>query len=213
LPLLENLENRLVLSQTLPVLPSSGASGHGVHPALAVNSPKPFKPAHGATVPMVASRQTRPSLFGVAGTKLSSHDPINGVLWFTDQGRLPVKHINGDAIPTHRMGSIHVESATLPIAIVKYGLIHDPIHRQWTGTIKLVNTGSAAFNGPIFVVFSLPAGGMLDNANGTYNGLPYLDLQVGSVAPGAAVSTTVVFNELILPGNYSTSYYLGHLGS
>jgi hypothetical protein len=212
LPLLENLENRLVLSQTLPVLPSSGASGHGVDRALAANSLAPFNLGHGGTAWKLASQPAGSSLFGVAGTKISSHDPINGVLRFTNQ-RLPVKHANGDAISTRPLGSIHVQTSTIPIAIVKYGLIRNPRSGLWSGTIKLVNTGSAAFNGPIFVLFSLPAGAVLENANGTYTGLPYLEVNVGSVAPGAAVRATVVFNMLVLPGSYSTSYYLGSLGS
>ena len=80
------------------------------------------------------------------------------------------------------------------IAITKYGLIRNPRTGFWSGTIKLTNTGTSAFSGPIFVLFNLPAGAILENATGTYDGLPYLEVNVASLAAGATISATVVFN-------------------
>ena len=91
-----------------------------------------------------------------------------------------------------RSGTFQVETGK--IAITKYGLVRNPRTHLWSGTIKLTNTGSSAFSGPIFVLFNLPAGAILENATGTYNGLPYLEVNIASLAAGATTSATVVFN-------------------
>ena len=85
---------------------------------------------------------------------------------------------------------------------------------MWTGNITLTNTGSSAFSGPIFILFDLPAGAILENATGTYDGMAYLEVNVASLAAGATTSAiTVTFNTNVSPLAYSTSYYLGSLGS
>jgi hypothetical protein len=128
-----------------------------------------------------------------------------------DLGGSPVSDTVGNTIPTGPLGTFMVQTGK--IAITKYGLIHNPRTGLWTGTIKLTNTGTSAFSGPIFVLFNLPAGAVLANATGTYNGMPYLEVVIGSLAAGATTSATVVFNQLIAPGSYSTSYYLTSLGA
>ena len=97
--------------------------------------------------------------------------------------------------------------------ITKYGLIHNPKTHLWSGTIKLTNNGTSTFSGPIFVLFNLPAGAILENATGTYGGMPYLEVNVASLAAGATTSATVTFNTFVNAGSYSTSYYLVSLGS
>ena len=59
-------------------------------------------------------------------------------------------------VPTGTLGTFLVETGK--IAITKYGLIRNPSTDLWSGTIKLTNTGTSAFSGPIFVLFNLPGG-------------------------------------------------------
>ena len=126
-------------------------------------------------------------------------------------GGTPVSDTQGNTIPSGTLGTFLVETAK--IAITKYGLIHNVRTGTWSGTVSLTNTGSSAFMGPIFILFNLPAGAVLENAAGTYNGMPYLELNIASLAAGSSTSLTVVFNSNVSPGSYSTSYYLGSLGS
>jgi hypothetical protein len=126
-------------------------------------------------------------------------------------GGSPVTDADGNTIPPGPVGTFQVETGK--IAIIKYGLIHNPRSGLWSGTIKLTNTGSSAFSGPIFVLFTLPSGTVLENATGTFGGLPYLEVNISSLAAGATTSATVVFNNLVSPLSYSTSYYLVSLGS
>jgi hypothetical protein len=126
-------------------------------------------------------------------------------------GGKPVEDADGQPIPGGTLGSFEVETGK--IAIVKYGLIRNPRTGTWSGTIKVVNTGTSAFSGPIFILFALPSGAVLENANGTYGGLPYLEVNVATLAAGASQSATVTFNMNVSPGSYSTSYYLKSLGS
>jgi hypothetical protein len=126
-------------------------------------------------------------------------------------GGSPVSDTGGKTIPTGTLGTFQVETGR--IAITKYGLIRNPRTGLWSGTIKLTNTGDATFSGPIFVLFHLPAGTVLENATGTYNGEPYLEVNIGSLAVGATIGTTAIFNKNVAPASYSTSYYLVSQGS
>ena len=126
-------------------------------------------------------------------------------------GGSPITDSEGQTIPTGTLGTFDVETGK--IAITKFGLIRNPRTNLWTGTIKLTNTGTSKFSGPIFVLFTLPAGTILENATGTYGGLPYLEVSVANLAAGATTSATVTFNSFLLAASYSTSYYLVSLGS
>jgi hypothetical protein len=134
----------------------------------------------------------------------------NGTYIITLRGQT-ITDSGGQTIPTGTLGSFEVETGK--IAITKFGLIRNPRTNLWTGTIILTNTGTAKFSGPIFVLFNLPAGAILENATGIYGGLPYLEVNVASLAAGATTSATVVFNSLVNAASYSTSYYLVSLGS
>ena len=112
-------------------------------------------------------------------------------------------------VTTGQIGAFGVQTGKL--AITKYGLARNPRTGLWSGTINITNTGSSAFGGPIFVLFSLQSGTVLENATGTFNGLPYLELGITSLAAGATVSSTVIFNSNVAPGSYSTSYDLSSL--
>jgi hypothetical protein len=126
-------------------------------------------------------------------------------------GGTPVTDTNGTPIPAGSVGTFEVETAK--IAIFKFGLLPNRRTGLWSGTIHLQNTGDSAFSGPIFVLFTPPAGVILENATGTYGGLPYLKINVDTLAAGAYVSATVIFNKNVSAASYSTSYFIGSLGS
>ncbi len=129
-----------------------------------------------------------------------------------DLGGSPVSDTNGDTIPSGSLGTFDVETAS--IRINKFGLSHNPRTGLWSGSITLTNTGTSAFSGPIYIQFNLPGGVFLENATGTYGGQFYLQFQVASLAAGATTSAiTVTFNSNVAPASYSTSFYLGFLGS
>jgi hypothetical protein len=128
-----------------------------------------------------------------------------------DLGGSPITDANGNSIPTGPLGTFIV--ATGNITITKFGLLLSRATHFYTGTIKLTNNGDAAFSGPLFVLFSLPAGVILENAMGTFGGLPYLEISVGTLAPSASVSAAVAFNIKVDPLSYSTTYYIGSLGA
>ena len=127
-------------------------------------------------------------------------------------GGTPVSDTQGNTIPSGPLGSFEVQTGK--IAINKFGLARNLRTGLWTGNITLTNTGSSAFSGPIFILFDLPAGAILENATGTYDGMAYLEVSVASLAAGATTSAiTVSFNTNVSPLAYSTSYYLVSLGS
>ena len=127
-------------------------------------------------------------------------------------GGSPVSDTDGNTIPPVR--SVPSQVQTGNIRINKFGLAHNPRTGFWTGSITLTNTGTSAFSGPIFILFNLSGGVTLENKSGTYGGLPYLEVNVTSLAAGATTSAiTVTFNTNVAPASYSTSYYLGFLGS
>jgi hypothetical protein len=120
-----------------------------------------------------------------------------------------IKDIDGIAIAQGQVGTFLVETAD--IEITKFGVLKNPKNGFYTGTIKLTNLGTSSFSGPIFVLFLLSPGVVLENASGTYGGLPYLEIPVGSLAPGTSINAVVAFNKK--PGSYSTSYFIVSLGS
>ncbi|HLN32363.1 MAG TPA: right-handed parallel beta-helix repeat-containing protein [Gemmataceae bacterium] len=142
------------------------------------------------------------------GGKWTSAD--NGT-YSVNLGGSPVTDLAGTPVATGTLGTFAVETGK--IAINKYGLIHNPKTGLWSGMINLTNAGSSAFSGPIFVLFNLPPGVILENAAGTYGGMPYLEVNIASLAAGKTTGATAVFNSNVAPGSYTTSYYLGSLGS
>jgi hypothetical protein len=134
----------------------------------------------------------------------------NGV-YTVSLGGSPIADSVGNHVAQGTLGTFLVETGN--ITITKFGLIYNPKTKVWAGSIKLTNNGDATFSGPIYVLFNLPAGAILENAQGTYNGMPYLVVNVADLAVGASASRTVVFNTNVNPASYTTSYYLVSLGS
>ncbi len=126
-----------------------------------------------------------------------------------DDLRHPGQHVGPETL-----GTFDVETAD--IGITKYRPDLKRSTNLWTGTIKLTNNGSSSFSGPIFVLFNLPGGVILENATGTYDGEPYLEVAVpgGTLARrrlGQCDSSSSTAN--VNPASYSTTYYIGSLGS
>jgi hypothetical protein len=126
-------------------------------------------------------------------------------------GGSAIQDLAGHAVAAGTLGNFQVQTGQ--ITITKYRLLPSPISSAATGTIVITNSGPTALPGPIFVVFNLPAGTVLENATGTYNGLPYIEISFTSLGPGSGLPVTVTFSKNIDPSSYSTAYYLGSLGS
>lgn len=85
------------------------------------------------------------------------------------------------------------------------GLSLSPVTRTYNGTITVTNTSANTITGPLNLVLNNLTGGVtLANATGTWNGAPYITINVGAgLAPGASVSTPVRFSN---PSNLPISY-------
>jgi hypothetical protein len=184
------------------VTPPAGVGGGPITATVVGTSSSETDPFGGAQSVTVTYMITPP------GGSWTSAD--NGT-YTVSLGGSPILSQVGNQVPTGTLGTFEVETAK--IAIYKYGLISNRRTGLWSGTIQLQNNGNAAIHGPIYVLFNLPAGVVLENATGTYDGQFYLEINVGTLAVGATVSATVTFNTNVSAASYSTSYYLGSLGS
>jgi hypothetical protein len=124
-----------------------------------------------------------------------------------------ISDTQGNSVGPETLGTFLVQTAK--IGITKFTLLRNRQTGLWQGTITLTNNGDSPFIGPIFVLFNLPAGVILTNATGTYDGQPYLEVSVpgGTLAAGGSVNVVVSFNSDLNPMLYSTTYYIVSLGS
>jgi hypothetical protein len=82
-----------------------------------------------------------------------------------------------------------VSDITAQFTVTSSGFTYSPVTKQYSGTIKLVNTG-AATNGPVSVLLTnLTPGVSVVNPSGTFNGSPYLT--VANTAGGMAATQTI----------------------
>jgi hypothetical protein len=127
-------------------------------------------------------------------------------------GGSPVSDTNGETIPLGPVGTFQVQTAQF--SITKYSLLQNRKTHFYTGTISFTNTGNATIFGPLFVLFDLPSGVVLENATGTYDGESYLEITLppSGLAVGASISAAVEFNVNLSPTDYTTSYFIGCLG-
>jgi len=102
------------------------------------------------------------------------------------------------------------------VTVTRSGLRYDPAQHRWFQTVTLANAGGNALAGPVSLVLAnLAAGISLANASGTTSvvapfGRPYVDAGVVSLAPGATVSLSLVFNDPAnLPVTYATQVLAG----
>jgi predicted extracellular nuclease len=86
-------------------------------------------------------------------------------------------------------------NVTSSFSTYRSGLNWNRITGQFSGTLVLTNTTGSTINGPFQVELSgLPSGVTLANATGMHNGVPYITATASSVAPGATVTISTVFN-------------------
>jgi predicted extracellular nuclease len=102
-------------------------------------------------------------------------------------------------------------NVTPSFTIYRSGLALNRATGQYSGTFNFTNKTGAAINGPFQVELAgLPSGVTLANASGTHNGVPYITASSNSIAPGATVTLTTVFNNPSKVGiNYSATVYSG----
>jgi hypothetical protein len=79
------------------------------------------------------------------------------------------------------------------LRVVNQGALYLRGSRLWSGAVTITNPGTAAVSGPLQLVLqNLPAGVTVANADGTWNGQPYLTIP-GELAPGASATVNVLF--------------------
>ena len=100
---------------------------------------------------------------------------------------------------------------TSSFTIARSGLALNRTTGQYSGTFKFTNNTGAAITGPFQVSLAgLPSGVTLANASGTRDGVPYISANTGSIAPGASVTLTTIFNNPSKVSiNYSATIYSG----
>jgi hypothetical protein len=84
---------------------------------------------------------------------------------------------------------------TASAAINRSGLTYNRFNNQYTGTVTIANAGSQALTGPLqFRLPGLTAGVTLVNQTGVKDGVPYIALPAGDLAPGQSVTLTTTFS-------------------
>jgi hypothetical protein len=142
---------------------------------------------------------------------------IGGVTLLTDQrgyvptdGAWDVGAYQAEAAPPST--AIHLRHVnTGLIGLTRFGLIYNRKTGFWSGNVQITNNGSSAFSGPVFLVLTGLTPAVLENATGSYGGNDYLQIGVGTLAPGQTVTATLVFKKAVV--KYAPVFYLGALGS
>jgi hypothetical protein len=80
-------------------------------------------------------------------------------------------------------------------AISRSGLTFNRFTNRYAGTVTITNPGGQTLTGPLqFRLPGLPAGVTLDNQTGVKDGVPYIALPAGDLAPGQSVTLTTTFS-------------------
>jgi hypothetical protein len=80
-------------------------------------------------------------------------------------------------------------------AISRSGLTFNRFTNRYAGTVTITNPGGQTLTGPLqFRLQGLPAGVTLDNQTGVKDGVPYIALPAGDLAPGQSVTLTTTFS-------------------
>jgi predicted phosphodiesterase len=79
------------------------------------------------------------------------------------------------------------------VKVSSTGFLYSRVTNKFNGTLTLTNSGAATLTGPFVLLFNgLTAGVTLDNASGSYNGYPHLDLTT-TLDPGHSITTPLTF--------------------
>jgi len=80
-------------------------------------------------------------------------------------------------------------------AISRSGLTFNRFTNKYAGTVTITNPGGQTLTGPLqFRLQGLPAGVTLANQTGVKDGVPYIALPAGDLAPGQSVTLTTTFS-------------------
>ena len=95
-------------------------------------------------------------------------------------------------------------NVTANFAMARSGFTANRATGQYSGTVSFTNKGATAISGPFQLEMNgLPAGVTLANPSGAHNGLPFMTVGNGVLAPGATATVTTLFNN---PNKVAISY-------
>jgi hypothetical protein len=81
------------------------------------------------------------------------------------------------------------------VSIARSGLTVNRFTNKYTGTVTITNTGGQALAAPLHLrLQALTAGVTLDTQTGVKDGVPYMALPAGDLAPGQSVTLTTTFS-------------------
>lgn len=82
------------------------------------------------------------------------------------------------------------------ISTTASGLVYSRVTKIFSGTVTIKNVSGSTISGPFQIAFeSLPGGVTLENASGTYNGSPYITVNVTNLTAGQSASVSVQFSD------------------
>jgi len=80
-------------------------------------------------------------------------------------------------------------------SIARSGLTMNRFTNKYTGTVTITNTSGQTLTGPLhFRLQALTVGVTLDTQTGVKDGVPYMALPAGDLAPGQSVTLTTTFS-------------------
>jgi hypothetical protein len=154
-----------------------------------------------ATVTLTATDQGGSGLAATWYTVDGGAQQKGNTLTLTTSGTHTVSYWStdwaGNTEPPHAV-TVTIDKSvnvTAYAAISRSGLTFNRFTNKYTGTVTLTNPGSQALTGPLqFRLQGLPAGVTLDNQTGVKDGVPYIALPAGDLAPGQSVTLTTTFS-------------------
>jgi predicted extracellular nuclease len=95
-------------------------------------------------------------------------------------------------------------NVTSSFSVARSGFTANRATGQYTGTYSFTNKTAGTITGPFQLELAgLPTGVTLANSTGSHNGAPYITIGNGSIAPGATVVVSTIFNN---PNKVAISY-------
>jgi predicted extracellular nuclease len=92
-------------------------------------------------------------------------------------------------------GTVSLAGVGASFSVTSSGLVFNRVTKLYNGALSVKNTGPLAVQGPLQVILSgLPNGVSMTNANGTTNGIPYVNVSA-PVAAGANVNVPIQFSD------------------
>ncbi|MYN08306.1 ExeM/NucH family extracellular endonuclease [Pseudoduganella aquatica] len=97
------------------------------------------------------------------------------------------------------------------VKMTQISAIYNRMTQKYVGSVNVTNTSAAPLSGPFIVKLNaLTAGVTLDNASGTQDGAPYVNVAGATLAPGATMNVQLIFtNPSRGVFGYSPKFYSG----